>query len=285
MAGNRRRRATGERPQRLSATPPSRSVDAGVEAALREIQRVLDTPLAELMESDEDRAQAEELTREALVVPAMLRLGKLVAFVGDGRPATPAGNLKAPDAVALARLLRADVDVPGAVRSMDDLPDVAHVFRWAIAAELLTARKTKIVSGPRAGELERDPLSAWFKVATTLLEHGLLDGFQRGWRKVYVELLDAGAAPILAAILEVGGQAPLSAIEDLAWEQVASSYGYELDDAAERQQAVRLVRGMMTQFADIGAVSCRDGNVVLTGLGGALASAAAAMSADDEDLD
>ncbi|MGO9898159.1 MAG: hypothetical protein ACLP0J_00345 [Solirubrobacteraceae bacterium] len=246
---------------------------------------MLDTPLAELMESDEDRAQAEELTREALVVPAMLRLGKLVAFVGDGRPATPAGNLKAPDAVALARLLRADVDVPGAVRSMDDLPDVAHVFRWAIAAELLTARKTKIVSGPRAGELERDPLSAWFKVATTLLEHGLLDGFQRGWRKVYVELLDAGAAPILAAILEVGGQAPLSAIEDLAWEQVASSYGYELDDAAERQQAVRLVRGMMTQFADIGAVSCRDGNVVLTGLGGALASAAAAMSADDEDLD
>jgi hypothetical protein len=209
----------------------------------------------------------------------MLRLGKLVAFVGDGRPATQAGNLKAPDAVALARLLRADVDVPGAVRSMDDLPDVAHVFRWAIAAELLTARKTKIVSGPR------DPLSAWFKVATTLLEHGLLDGFQRGWRKVYVELLDAGAAPILAAILEVGGQAPLSAIEDLAWEQVASSYGYELHDAAERQHAVRLVRGMMTQFADIGAVSCRDGNVVLTGLGGALASAAAAMSADDEDLD
>jgi hypothetical protein len=109
---------------------------------------VLDTPLAELMESDEDRAHAEQLTREALAVPAMGRLGKVVAFV-DGRLATQAGNLKAPDAVALARLLRAGADVPGVVRSMDDLPSVAHVVRWANAAELLTARATKIVAGLR----------------------------------------------------------------------------------------------------------------------------------------
>ena len=95
----------------------------------------------------------------------------------------------------------------------------------------------------------------------------MLDGFQRGWRKVYVELLDAGAGPILAAILQAGGQAPLTAIEDLAWEQVASSYGYELDDAAERQHALRLVEAMMTRFADLGAVTCHGGEVVLTGLG------------------
>lgn len=133
--------------------------------------------------------------------------------------------------------------------------------------------------------MTHDPLSAWFKAAITLLEHGLLDGFQRGWRKVYVELLDAGAGPILAAILEVGGEAPLSAIEDLAWEQVARSYSYELDDGAERQHAIRLVRAMVSRFIDLGAVTCRGGDVVLTGLGNALASAAATMSSDDEDLD
>ena len=94
------------------------------------------------------------------------------------------------------------------VGSMDDLPDVAHVFRWAIASELLTARATKIVAGPRAGDLTQDPLSAWFKAAVTLLEHGVLDGFQRGWRKVYVELLDAGAGPILAAILRPVARLP-----------------------------------------------------------------------------
>jgi hypothetical protein len=56
-------------------------------------------------------------------------------------------------------------------------------------------------------------------------------------------------------------------------------------DAAERRYVIRLVKAMMTQFADIGAMSCHDGNVALTGLGGALASAAAVMSGDDEDPD
>jgi hypothetical protein len=75
------------------------------------------------------------------------------------------------------------------------------------------------------------------------------------------------------------------AIEDLAWEHVASSYGYELDDAAEREHALRLVEAMMTQFADLGAVTCRGGEVVLTALRNALASAAAVMSSDEEEIE
>jgi hypothetical protein len=223
------------------------------------MQRVLDTPLPQLMDSDEERAAAEELARDARAVPAMVRLAALVAFVGDGRPATQAGNLKAPDGVAAAIRLGTRDEVPGAPRSMDDMPEVAHDVRWAIAAELLAARGTKIVAGPRAQDLERDPLSAWFKAAVTLLEHGLLDGFRRGWRKSYVELLDAGAGPILAAILEAGGQAPLTAIDELVWEPVARVYDYDLDDAAERQHVVRLVKAMVTQFADIGAITIRNG--------------------------
>src|ERR1700694_3729807 len=102
MGGNRPSRRSAKQRQRESTAAPRRDAHAGFEAALDEIQGVLDTPLAELMESDEQRAAAEELTREALAVPAMLRLGKLVAFLGDGRPATQAGNFKARDAVALA---------------------------------------------------------------------------------------------------------------------------------------------------------------------------------------
>jgi len=214
----------------------------------------------------------------------MVRLAELVAFVGSGRPATQAGNLKAPDAVVAATRLGTRDDVSGAARSMDDLPELAHVFRWAIAAELLAARGTKIVAGSRAEDLERDPLSAWFNAAITLLDHGLLDGFRRGWRKSYVELLDAGAGPILAAILKAGGQAPLAAIDDLVWEEVARVYDYDLDDATERQHVSRLVKSMVTQFADIGTMTMCDGDVILTGLGNALASAAVAM-ASDGDLD
>jgi hypothetical protein len=104
--GNRKPRAAGgKRRQQGSARASRTATDAGVAAALGEIQRVLDTPLAELMESDEERAAAQALTEDALAVPAIVRLGKLVAFVGEGRPVTQAGNLKAPDAVAVARLL------------------------------------------------------------------------------------------------------------------------------------------------------------------------------------
>jgi hypothetical protein len=134
------------------------------------------------------------------------------------------------------------------------------------------------VPGPWAPDLERDPLATWFKAATTLLEHGVLDGFRRGWRKSYVELLDAGVGPLLAAIEAAGGEAPLAAIEDLVWEMIARAYGYELADASERRHAVRLVRAMMWQLADLGAVIPGDDDVVLTGLGNTLASAAAAMS-------
>jgi hypothetical protein len=150
-----------------------------------------------------ERAGALRVTLDrakARAAPAMVRLSEVVAFVGSGRPATQAGNLKAPDAVALATRLGTREDVSG-VRSMDDLPEAAHAFRWALAPELLAARATKIVAGPWAPDLGRDPLAAWFKAATTRLEHGVLDGFRRGWRKRYIELLDAGAGPLLAAIL------------------------------------------------------------------------------------
>jgi hypothetical protein len=235
MGGNPPRRPTGERRQRVSTPPPRRDADAGV--ALGGIQHVLDTPLAELTESEQDRAAAEELAREALTVPGMLRLREVVRFVNDGRPATQAGNLEALDAVAAARSLRTGDDVPGPVRSMDDVPGVAHVFRWAISAELRGARGTKIVAGPRAGDLERDPLSAWSMVAIRLLEHGLLDCFQRGWRKIYVELLDGHGAPDTR-----GDPQPslLHAIDDLAWEQgpklPAHVYGVPGSGSSNRSQ-------------------------------------------------
>jgi hypothetical protein len=169
------------------------------------------------------------------------------------------------------------------VHAMDDVPEAAHAFRWAAAAEFLARRGTKIVAGPRARDLERDPLSAWLNAAIILLEHGLLDGFRQGWRKNYVELLDADVADLLAAIFEAGGAVPLATIEDRCWEHVAGSYGYEPDDDAERRQVVQLVRAMVTQLADIGIITHRHDEVVLTELGGTLA-VAAAMSADD-DLD
>jgi len=59
--------------------------DQAVTVALEEIQSVLDMPLSELVDTEEEHAEAEELTRQARVVPAMARLRELVDFVGRGR--------------------------------------------------------------------------------------------------------------------------------------------------------------------------------------------------------
>jgi hypothetical protein len=129
MGGQQPRGQAARQRKTTRPSAPSRTnADGGLTAVLGEIQRVLDTPLVELVDSEEERTAAAELTREARAGPAMARLRAVVAFVGSGRPATQAGNLKASDAVALAMRLGTRDDVSG-VRSMDDLPEAAHVFR------------------------------------------------------------------------------------------------------------------------------------------------------------
>ena len=258
--------------------------DPGLAGALEEIERVLATPLVELMDSEEEREHARELTRQANVAPALMRFRELLVFVGEGRRATQAGKLTPTDAIALASSLGAPGVAGVEVRSMEDLPDVAHLFHWAVAADLLTARGMRILPGDWAEELVRDPLSAWFKAATTLLDHGLLDGFRRGWRKQYVEFLDAGVPFLLSAILNAGGEAPVAAIDELVWERVADAYSYQLDDAAERRHVDRLVQGIFAQLADLGAAQHIDQGVRLTELGGALAAAASAVIDNDDEL-
>jgi hypothetical protein len=237
---------------------------------------VLDTPIAQLVDSDEDRAHAAALTRQAGAAPAIARFRQLVAFVGDGRRATAAGKLTRADALALAGMLGVSPPQDCGVRSMEDLPHVAHLFHWAVAAEIVAIRRTKVLPGLWSGDLERDPLTAWFRAATTLLEHGLLDGFQLGWRKHYVGFLDASVPALLAALIEAGGEAPIAAIQDSAWERVAQTFGYDLGNTSQRRWVDRLVNGMVAQLSDLGAAERHDTIVTLTELGGALATAAIA---------
>lgn len=110
----------------------------------------------------------------------------------------------------------------------------------------------------------------------------MLDGFREGWRKSYVELLDASVGGLLVAIAEAGGAAPLSWCGDGAWEAVAAGYGY-VDDS-DRGHVIRLVRAMVAQLADIGAVDLDGDQVVLTALGSLLAVMASDDDSDDLDL-
>lgn len=247
-----------------------------------QLERVLATPLPELMNSPEDRAHAQELARQADAAAAIGRFRVLLGFVGSGRRATQSGKLTPSDAVELAAMLGVPGDEDGEVRSMEDLPEVAQLFDWAVASELLVTRGTRVLPGLRAEDLSRDPVAAWFKAAMALLEHGPLGGFRRGWRKHYVEFLDAGVPYLLGAVLNAGGDVPLAAIKDLVWEQVAQAYDYEPGDTAEHRRVDRLVDAIVFELDDLGAAERSDQDLRLTGLGEALATAATVLTSDDE---
>jgi hypothetical protein len=281
MASDKARHASGKGRHQKSA-PARPAPDPMVELDV-DLDFDIDLPLADLMETAADREVVEELGRQAAATPASVRLAEVVAFVGKGLPSTPVGNLRPRDAMALAERLANGDRVSGEVRSLSDLPETAHAFRWAVLAELLTLRGARIVPGRVGLEMGSDPLATWFEIAMTLLDNGLLEGFRTESRKSYVALLDDSVTEILVGLGDVGGVLSLSTIEDGMWTTVARGYGFELDDDRERRQVDQLVGAMVTQLADLGAVTRRGGDVVLTGLGGALGSVL--VMAVDDDMD
>jgi hypothetical protein len=96
----RRVRVVARKPSRRSRTTKRMRAqrsrvrdDPRLAGALEEIERVLATPLIELMDSEEERAHAQELTRQANLAPALARFRELLAFIGERRRATQAGKL------------------------------------------------------------------------------------------------------------------------------------------------------------------------------------------------
>ncbi|HSH61739.1 MAG TPA: hypothetical protein VK988_19250 [Acidimicrobiales bacterium] len=270
------------------ATKPAQE-PSDAEATLAEIERVMAAPLHELLgeAGEEEAAEARALVEEARRVPAMARFSRMLDFIGDRRPVTKAGNLKLADAVELVALLGTGDRVDAELRGMGDLPGVAHAYRWAAAAELLARRGQHVVPGPLAEALEADPLTAWLKAAFTLLEHGVLDGFQEGWRPRYVEMLDASVPGLLTILAERGQDARLGLIQESAWEDVAREYGYDHDDEQERRHVDVVVEGLVAQLADAGIVARQGDEIILTALGSTLAAVVdiATDLGDDEEGD
>lgn len=273
MTGRHRRKGPARGVESHVRRAPQPEPETELKVAVAEIERVLDTPLHELLEDsgEQEAAEAAALVQEVREVPAVARFRRLLAFVGKGRPATQAGNLKLADARELVAVLGTRDTVDGEVRSMGDLPDVAHALRWAVSAELLAVRGQRLLPGPLGEALETDPLTAWLKVAFALLENGVLGGFQEGWRPGYVEMLDGSVPGLLVALAGAGQPVALGLVQESAWEDVAGQYGYRKDNERERHRVDVVIEGLVAQLADAGVVA-RDGDeITLTPLGGVLA--------------
>lgn len=244
---------------------------------------MVEAPVAGLIEIARERAEMRALIGEAESVPAMRRFGALVDFVGRGRPATAGGNFNAADTGVLAATLGLDRDVAGSPTRLGDLPETAHLYRWAVTAGFVEHRATKIVAGPFAAALVEDPVTAWLQAVTTLLEHGVLDGFQEGWRKSYVSVLDSSMADLLVALSSAGDPVSVDALAAEAWELVAGGYGFEPDDQRERRSVHALFRSAVAQLDDAGALAYKDGRVQITQLGRMIALFVDLADDDEED--
>ncbi|HVL98031.1 MAG TPA: hypothetical protein VM324_01920 [Egibacteraceae bacterium] len=214
----------------------------------------------------------ETLARLAAAAPAMVRLATLVAWVGDGRRLTGAGNLGLRDARELAGLLDPDVpaEVLASLRSSAHLIPVELAFRWALAAGFLEVDGPTVVPGNAADLLTTAPFDAWRQAIIALLAMGVTSAGMTGWVPFWAELLDKIAGVLLAGLHTHGPASP----DDLADEALAEIEGsFDLSDVTALQHTTMAkalpgsVRLLVDRLAQAGAVQVTGDQVELAALG------------------
>ncbi len=136
----------------------------------------------------------------------MARLRTVVAFVGDGRRATQAGNLTTADAVELLALVARGEAVPDEVRSIDDIPAVAEGWRKSYVEHLDESVSSLLIALVRAdGEFSIEALTStfWEEVAEKY-DYDPGDGRERAR---VGRLVGAMAHQLVDVGITVGGQA------------------------------------------------------------------------------
>ena len=166
----------------------------------------------------------DELAELAAATTMLRRLRALVAFVGEGRRLTQAGNLALADGKALVALLDTDdpVDVYGRTRSATQLREVDLTFRLALSARLVKKAKGTLSATRKGRAIERAPLQAWREALVALLGLGLAGSRYDGayLRPFWTDFLDEGALELLALLCITREPLPISFLQKAAWEQV-----------------------------------------------------------------
>ena len=177
----------------------------------------------------------DELAPAAEATPAIERLRRFVAWVGEGsgkgRKLTQKGRLTLADGKALVELLgtgdRTDPvigDTAFKTRSSAELPGVAITFAWARAAGLVRVVHGRVVPVKRNQALLDRPLDLWSRALEGLRQLGpdILGDAMLG--SFLAEDLDSLVPAVLLAMY--GGDEPvqLRTLADIAWNDVRGTY-------------------------------------------------------------
>ncbi len=237
-------------------------------------------------------ASEEELRAAAGSAPLLVRLGRFVAWLGEGHRLTQAGNLTVADGKELLGVLGV-VDVTDAgvqerlarVRSAADLAEIGLVMSLAKRAGLARVRKGRLVRTRRGRSLAVQPLDVWERVLEALADLGPLGvDWAGGWRPFWVEFLDSGTRDLLVALYQADEPVPLDDLAASAWEEVERVFDLGEDPRQLelwRNGVVRDVERSVRRLEELGAVQ-RIAPAELPGVPGAPYGGAAASDRGPE---
>ena len=212
-------------------------------------------------------APEEELRAAAGSAPLVARLGRFVAWLGEGRRLTQAGNLTVADGKELLGVLGI-ADVTDArvqerlarVRSAADLAEIGLVTSLATRAGLARVRRGRLVSTRRGRSLAGQPLEVWERVLEALADLGPLGVDWAGaWRPFWVEFLDSGTRDLLVALYQADEPVPLEDLAASAWEEVERVFDLGEDPRQLelwRTGVARDVERSVRRLEELGAVQC-----------------------------
>jgi hypothetical protein len=198
-------------------------------------------------------APEAELAAAADAAPAIQRLRRFTAWVGQGRKLTQKGRLTLADGKALVDLLATGDGVDPLIgdttfrtRSSAELPEVAVTFAWAKAARLVRVVHGRVVPVKRSQALLDRPLELWARALEGLRQLGpdLLGGGMFG--SLLADHLDSLVPVVLATMYAADEPVPLRALADTAWNDVRGSY----DLALQRSPLAGTLRRMVTAELD-----------------------------------
>ncbi len=218
-------------------------------------------------------ARADELRAMASDAVVVRRLIRLVDFVGAGRAVTDTGNLKLGDGKELVALLdtddRIDTQIGDRVfktMSSEDLTDVDFTYRVALAAEMLTLDRRKVVRGPNAGWIPADPLEICFGAFMAVLR--VVGPTQHHYRKHnynwdwFASELDLQCVSVMIRLYREREPYDIDYLATLAWERL--NITFDLSDVAatkldfHRRLVISSLRNALDRFTELGIVGISD---------------------------
>ncbi len=213
-----------------------------------------------------------ELARQAAAVPMVVRMQKLVEFVGDRLALTQTGRIKLADARRLIDILDTEDEMDQVIgdrtfntKSSGELTDLDLTFEIAVASDVLMIEgKYAKPSFQITPETDTEILNHALMVATSLLKVGPAQHLNRqdhygfDW---FAQDLDESLMVMLIGLYR-NGPAEIEFLLDGCWDQLMNTFDFDDVQASKLEFHERLVvsayRYALKRLEQVGVVAVKD---------------------------